>query len=183
VKRSLLGLAKTIVVMSDVEAAWLSAFAREGQGIVVISGTGSIAYGKRRDGVFARAGGFGPDKGDEGSGCWIGKEWRKKHPSAPAATVRQIASLAPRVIRQAQRGDAAASAVIRDAQSHLSALVIELARSLSWKGAIPLSVCGSVLDNAWFQRGFFEVLRRKKISVRFQRRKTDPAIAALGYCC
>ena|ERR1019366_5643383 len=89
--RALRGLAKTIVVMSDVEAAWLAAFSphptlslkgegdrRLGEGIIVICGTGSIAYGRRADGSFARAGGLGPEKGDEGSGYWIGKEWLKR---------------------------------------------------------------------------------------------------------
>src|SRR5260221_10462001 len=64
-KRALRGLAKNIVVMSDVEAAWLAAFKSEG--ILVISGTGSIAYGRTAGGRSARAGGLGPEKGDEGS--------------------------------------------------------------------------------------------------------------------
>ena len=39
----------------------------------VISGTGSIAYGVSHHGVAARAGGWGPTLGDEGSGYWIGR--------------------------------------------------------------------------------------------------------------
>src|SRR5918993_494438 len=42
-------------------------------GIVVISGTGAIAYGVSHHGVAARAGGWGPTLGDEGSGYWIGR--------------------------------------------------------------------------------------------------------------
>ncbi len=44
-----------------------------GQGLVLISGTGSIAYGVNRQGVAARAGGWGASLGDEGSGHWIGR--------------------------------------------------------------------------------------------------------------
>src|SRR5205814_2143843 len=38
----------------------------------LISGTGSIAYGRNRGGAAARAGGWGHLIGDEGSGYWIG---------------------------------------------------------------------------------------------------------------
>lgn len=42
-------------------------------GIVIIAGTGSIAYGVNKDGEVARAGGWGPTLGDEGSGTYIGR--------------------------------------------------------------------------------------------------------------
>lgn len=42
-------------------------------GIVIIAGTGSIAYGVNKDGDVARAGGWGPTLGDEGSGTYIGR--------------------------------------------------------------------------------------------------------------
>jgi N-acetylglucosamine kinase-like BadF-type ATPase len=41
-------------------------------GVVVISGTGSIAYGENDDGETAKAGGWGWRLGDEGSGNYIG---------------------------------------------------------------------------------------------------------------
>lgn len=44
-----------------------------GTGIVVISGTGSVAFGRNAQGVEARAGGWGPTLGDEGSGYSIGR--------------------------------------------------------------------------------------------------------------
>lgn len=43
------------------------------QGVVLISGTGSIAYGVNSRGQAARAGGWGTSLGDEGSGYWIGR--------------------------------------------------------------------------------------------------------------
>lgn len=42
-------------------------------GVVIIAGTGSIACGMNTRGEFARAGGWGPAMGDEGSGYYIGR--------------------------------------------------------------------------------------------------------------
>jgi N-acetylglucosamine kinase-like BadF-type ATPase len=43
-------------------------------GVIVIAGTGSIAYGRNALGYDWRAGGWGPDVGDEGSGFRIGRD-------------------------------------------------------------------------------------------------------------
>ena len=43
-------------------------------GIVVIAGTGSIAYGRNAEGSTARAGGWGYALGDEGGGFWIARQ-------------------------------------------------------------------------------------------------------------
>ncbi|TFJ93174.1 N-acetylglucosamine kinase [Lentibacillus salicampi] len=43
-------------------------------GVILISGTGSIAFGHDGRGNYARAGGWGHRLGDEGGGYWIGKE-------------------------------------------------------------------------------------------------------------
>ncbi len=45
-----------------------------GAGIVIISGTGSVAFGRNDANAEARAGGWGPTLGDEGSGYWIARE-------------------------------------------------------------------------------------------------------------
>jgi glucosamine kinase len=55
-----------VSVRPDVHAAWAGAFGGE-PGIVVISGTGSIVYGRNAVGEEARAGGWGPLLGDWGS--------------------------------------------------------------------------------------------------------------------
>ena len=61
------------MIVSDADAALEGAFAG-GPGIIIISGTGSIALGKDSFGKVARSGGYGYLLGDEGSGFWIGRE-------------------------------------------------------------------------------------------------------------
>lgn len=60
---------RTIVVNDALVA--LVAGAGDAPGIVIISGTGSIAYGRSARGLAARAGGWGWLLGDEGGGYWI----------------------------------------------------------------------------------------------------------------
>lgn len=43
-------------------------------GLVLVAGTGSIAYGVNEAGAAARSGGWGPVLADEGSGYWIGRK-------------------------------------------------------------------------------------------------------------
>jgi N-acetylglucosamine kinase-like BadF-type ATPase len=66
-------LSSPIEVVGDMEIALEAAFG-EGPGVVVIAGTGSIAYGRDRQGKTLRAGGWGFAIGDEGSAHWIGRE-------------------------------------------------------------------------------------------------------------
>src|SRR5476649_450469 len=68
-----IGYKSRVLVVNDALIA-LVAGARDAPGIVVIAGTGSIAYGRNAAGEAARAGGWGHMIGDEGSGYWIGRE-------------------------------------------------------------------------------------------------------------
>jgi N-acetylglucosamine kinase-like BadF-type ATPase len=61
------GWADQLVFANDGELV-IAAGTPEGWGLGVISGTGSIAVGRTPDGRSARAGGWGPLLGDEGSG-------------------------------------------------------------------------------------------------------------------
>lgn len=62
-----------VVVVNDALIA-LEAGAPGAAGVVVIAGTGSIAYGRDARGRAARAGGWGYVLGDEGSGYWLGRQ-------------------------------------------------------------------------------------------------------------
>ena len=69
---------RTLIVNDALIALVAGVPLREGnaavsQGVVLISGTGSIAYGVNQRGQAARAGGWGTSLGDEGSGYWVGR--------------------------------------------------------------------------------------------------------------
>ncbi|HVO32758.1 MAG TPA: BadF/BadG/BcrA/BcrD ATPase family protein, partial [Elusimicrobiota bacterium] len=113
--RRLSGLAKRILIMSDAEAAFHGAFGapqrtrstRPAAGILIVAGTGSMAYGRDERGRVWRAGGLGPLIGDEGSAFWIGREWARRHQRRLRGwDARRVAGLARRVFSQARRGDA-----------------------------------------------------------------------------
>jgi len=65
-------LAGEIEVVGDTAIALHAAFGA-GPGVIVIAGTGSIAYGRNAQGLTARAGGWGFAVSDEGSAHWIGR--------------------------------------------------------------------------------------------------------------
>jgi N-acetylglucosamine kinase-like BadF-type ATPase len=83
-----LGHRGPVTVVNDAAIA-LVAGARERFGIVLISGTGSIAYGLDRQGRSARAGGYGYLMADEGSGFWLGQQVLR-------ATVRDLDGRGPK---------------------------------------------------------------------------------------
>src|SRR3954465_7738172 len=67
-----IGYKAKVLVVNDALVA-LEAGAPGAPGIVLIAGTGSIAYGRNEHNEAARAGGWGYMLGDEGSGYWIGR--------------------------------------------------------------------------------------------------------------
>jgi N-acetylglucosamine kinase-like BadF-type ATPase len=94
---SRIGYKARILVVNDALIA-LQAGVGDAAGIVIVSGTGSIAYGRNAEGEASRAGGWGYVLGDEGSGYWIGR-------LALRAVVRhadgrgRVTSLTPRLLR------------------------------------------------------------------------------------
>lgn len=64
--------ARPYELVNDVESAWAAGLGLA-DGIVVIAGTGSIAYGVHGKRTM-RCGGWDYELGDEGSGGWLGKE-------------------------------------------------------------------------------------------------------------
>jgi glucosamine kinase len=66
-------LSTPIEVVGDMQIALEAAF-DGGAGVIVVAGTGSIAYGRDRHGKTVRAGGWGFAIGDEGSAHWIGRK-------------------------------------------------------------------------------------------------------------
>lgn len=152
-------IADEVIVQGDGEIALTDAFG-SGPGIIVISGTGSIAYGRSPNRVLARCGGWGPAFGDEGSGAWIGRkalaivasaadgrepqtaltgavltaaqvnEAQELVPWGIAATPRELAALAPVVFNVASAGDVRANSLVGLAVEELVLHIRALAMSL-----------------------------------------------------
>lgn len=62
----------SICCVNDVEAGWAGSLGME-PGIHLVSGTGSIAFGRNKAGNSQRSGGWSAFFGDEGSCCWLGR--------------------------------------------------------------------------------------------------------------
>jgi glucosamine kinase len=168
------GLAGRILVTSDAEAAFADAFGDD-VGILLIAGTGSIAWGRGPAGVVARTGGWGPVAGDEGSAWALGQatlravlaahDGRADHTlltepvlasagvDDPPALVRWaenagkkgIAALAP-IALQIAASDAVARSICETAARDLARHVTALVARLSpWPGTIPIALAGGLL--------------------------------------
>jgi glucosamine kinase len=152
-------LADEVVVLPDAVIALNDAFG-ENAGIVLIAGTGSMAYGRGPSQKMARCGGWGPVCGDEGSGAWIGRKALSvvtgsadgrepetallgamlRHlelespdeliPWAAGATPRDFAQLATPVMTVAATGDLRANSLLTLATEELVVHVRTLARQL-----------------------------------------------------
>ena len=85
-------------VATDYEVALESAVG-SAPGVVLIAGTGSVAYGRNAAGETARAGGYGPLLGDEGSAFEIGRRAvaavaRSRDLDAPVTVMAEMISAA-----------------------------------------------------------------------------------------
>lgn len=148
-------IARHVTVTTDAEAALADAFGDE-PGILLIAGTGSIAWGRAEDGRFVRCGGWGAILGDEGSGYALGlgalraavRAADGRDPSTelneavlaelgleePQALIEwaaragkdKVAALAPLVLQHAEAGDATAIALRDEAARALAEHVVVL---------------------------------------------------------
>jgi glucosamine kinase len=152
-------LAEETVVHPDFAIALDDAFG-DGPGVLLISGTGSAAFGRSPAGTIARCGGWGPVFGDEGSGAWVGRralsvvtasaDGREPETAligavltaaqvndpqelvawAAQATPAILATLAPVVMSVAEAGDLRANAIVSLAVEELVLHVRALSRQL-----------------------------------------------------
>jgi N-acetylglucosamine kinase-like BadF-type ATPase len=188
VARGLDGVARRIVVLSDVEAALLGALGGR-PGLLILAGTGSIALGVDATGRWGREGGLGPLLGDDGSAFWMGREWLRATARGDAFLparrlarapdpVAKIAAVARLVLARARSGDRTALTIVRGAQTALADLGVAVTSGLHLPSPIDVSWAGRVMDDDWFRRGVVRALARRGVRARWRNPESEPVVAA-----
>ena len=186
-RRTLSALAPRVIVLTDLETAWLAALGGRA-GILILAGTGSCAYGRDACGHVARAGGEGPLLGDDGSAFWIGKQWVKTLPAhrilklAHHPEVIRVTAALARTVLKRRASDKTARGILREAHRALVSKVESVAGRLHFRGPIPLSWHGGLFRSPAFRKDFLRLLRRSRRSwspIQPQARAEDAA-ALLG---
>ncbi len=202
-------LATRTIVTGDLDIALEAAFG-SGPGIVLVSGTGSVAMARTPAGALHRQGGYGWQMGDEGSGYALGRaallavgrardgrgdatalsaELLAHAPPktfdelvrwSGAAEPGEIATLAPLVFGCAAAGDAVARHLVESAANDLAGLVTPLVALFGTRGTVQVALAGGNLAP---ERGLREpVLARLKRAHRLAvlEAALDPAEGALS---
>ncbi|HYA22877.1 MAG TPA: BadF/BadG/BcrA/BcrD ATPase family protein [Terriglobales bacterium] len=173
-----------IEIVGDMVIA-MEAAAGSGPGVIVIAGTGSIAYGRNTAGQTARAGGWGFAISDEGSAHWIGRAavaavmracdegqrpnllnslmqaWRLETReqlilAANATPTADFAGLLPTIVSAAQSEDPIAHDVLAQAGAELAMLAkIVIARLFRDGEEVGVAMSGGVFRNAELVRRVF----------------------------
>ncbi|MEQ1693814.1 MAG: BadF/BadG/BcrA/BcrD ATPase family protein [Gemmatimonas sp.] len=150
-------VADDVSVQADATIALDDAFG-DNAGILLVAGTGSVAFARSPEGRLERCGGWGPNVGDEGSGGWLGRralsvitasqDGREPEtaltgailtalelesldeliPWAATATPAQLAAMVPVICQVASSGDLRANALISLCVEELMLHVRTLAR-------------------------------------------------------
>lgn len=186
------GIAQTVVVTTDIAIALEGALG-PGAGIVLSAGTGSIAIARDASGASHRAGGYGWQMGDEGSGYAIGRaalgavsratDGRGAETALSARLLEatrsadfdelvrwtatagppEVAALAPHVLGAADEGDPTARAIVHYAAEELAGLVLHLRRTLG--GDAPtVALTGGLLANPALRQALEARLERDGIT-------------------
>lgn len=192
-----------VLVRGDHEVALHAAFGTE-PGILVIAGTGSIAFGRSPLNVTARCGGWGPHFSDEGSATWIGElairkalRSRDRGTGAPLLsrileeqhlTVEKIldsnarfdcASLFPAITAAAHQGDMTAWYVLSEAGRELADMALAVAQKLL---LVRGTVCGAggVFRHAPLVRSSFRgALAANAAHLVYDEKSIQPVLGAL----
>jgi glucosamine kinase len=197
----------TIYVAGDHIIAHRAAFGIS-PGVLVIAGTGSIAFGRNQAGETARAGGWGPNVSDEGSAFWVGREAvtaalhafdfggnntllpiiAKAWAVSPEEVVRlanaaepRFAELAAVVTEAAEKDDPTARDIAARAGQALAALGgAVIARLWPKGGVVPLALSGGVLQgSALVRQAFKEAMRAEHPEAALSFAVVRPVLGAL----
>ncbi|MEI7482053.1 MAG: BadF/BadG/BcrA/BcrD ATPase family protein [Elusimicrobiota bacterium] len=146
--KKLKGKINLLDVISDAQAAYLAAHGA-GNGALLIAGTGSVVFLKRRSGRFEKIGGHSPAGGDPGSGLWIGTRFLKiKKMKKKGLDRRARAAYAAIAVNSAESGDLAAIGLVRQAHEHLSNLLAGAVKKHIARGSAAAGTPGQQTDNA-----------------------------------
>ena len=173
-----------VQVVGDMVVALQAAFG-QGPGVITIAGSGSIAFGRSEKGETLRAGGWGFQISDEGSGYWVGrtaigralrardegeqpmvlaevmKIWQVNSPEeliqvANASPPPDFAAVFAIVVSAADAGDVLARTVLSAAGSELAGVAQLVAGRLVPKtGSVPMAMAGSVFRQSALVRQVF----------------------------
>ena len=197
-----------VEIVGDVEIAFEDAFGSE-PGVMLIAGTGSIAFGRNKKGETARAAGWGYPISDEGSGQWIGAEAvrgalraRDRGQSSEllsdlieklgandfedfivrlnATPPADFASLFPSVLAASNRGDQVASEVLTRAGWELSAITGTVIDRLFHEQSVSVATHGGVfVSSAIVRKSFSQELKSRYQTAALLDRQVDPARGAI----
>ena len=165
----------SIIVDSDARISLEAAFPNK-PGMILISGTGSIMFGKDGQGNLYRVGGWGRILGDEGSGFYIGKKGlissikqidgrgektllfdliSEKYNLNSLETIIKsiytdnfdIAKIAPLVFEAAEKDDKIAKEILDEAADELLLHIETMLKKVNFDDKIGLSFVGSIITN------------------------------------
>lgn len=197
------------LLTSDAAIAMRAAIS-DAPGIVVISGTGSIAYGQDGRGHVLRSGGWGALFDDAGSGYDLGRkaiiaalhDFDGRGPFTQLAarlrralhipdmtrvvllplTPQKIAGLFPLVLESARRRDFVAQKLCEEAGGDLADLAVALLKRLGWlRRAVPVVCAGGVFRaSPRIRRSFAFHLHRRAPNARILLHRQPPVLGALA---
>lgn len=201
--------ARRVILTTDGVIALESALGQSA-GVVVISGTGSIAYGRGSDGRMIRCGGWGSVFDDSGSGYDIGREavaaalraFDGRGPSTRLSrdicralkiqtipdiieiplALDAVAALFPVVERAARLGDAVAKLLCDEAGKSLAELALAVGRRIGAPGEdLRIACAGGVFRaSSRVRRSFAVHLRQAAPCVRISLLRRPPVEGALA---
>ncbi len=182
-------------LLSDYEIAHTGALDGE-EGIIAISGTGSVCFGRTKDGKTMRSGGWGHLIGDDGSAYGLGRDALIAvtkcidgygEPTALCSMIsdelglcdqtsiisyvysndkRAVANLSPLVERACSLKDPVALKMVEDNAEALVENVISVSRGLGLDGC-RLALIGGLFEHGTnFRRCFLNELERRKANLQ-----------------
>jgi glucosamine kinase len=197
-----------VEVVGDIEIAFEDAFSAK-PGVIVIAGTGSIAYGRNASAETTRAGGWGYPMSDEGSGQWIGAEavratLRERDRGSSSPLLKELienlgakdfedfivrlnanppvdfATLFPSVLAASDRGDILASEILTRAGCELGNMAGIVIQRLFNEHSVSVAIHGGVFASSAIVRKQFE----RQVNSQYPRsslldREVDPVRGAL----